>query len=157
MYRLIIICTLSIFGFALMAQGPGHMEREGMGERFKAQKVAFMTEKMDLTAEEAEKFWPVYNEFAKKRKELRSKHLPNEKVENLSEEEANKLLDDMMVMKESEMVLEKSYLQKFRNILPAKKILIMHKAEREFNQHVIKKVRERMEKRERPDRQMPKK
>lgn len=145
MYRLIILFTLTFWGLSSIAQGPGHFEKEGMGERFKAQKIAFMTDKMDLTSEEAEKFWPVFNELSKKRKELRSRYQPEEKIENLSEEQASKLIDDMMLMKESEIALEKEYLQQFKSILPAKKILIMHQSERQFNQQVIKKVRERME------------
>ena len=32
-------------------------------DRIKAQKIAFFTEKIQLTVQEAERFWPVYNEF----------------------------------------------------------------------------------------------
>jgi len=140
-----------------MAQGPEHFDREGMGERFKAQKIAFMTEKMDLTTAESEKFWPLYNEFSKKRKELRSQYLPQNRPEDLSEEQASALIDNMMLMKESELALEKNYLQRFKNVLPSKKIIIMHHSEREFNQHVIKKVRERMENkgRDNPKKRLP--
>ena len=42
----------------------GYAQRDGrMNERIKAQKVAFITEKLSLTAEEAQQFWPIYNAF----------------------------------------------------------------------------------------------
>src|ERR1035437_4885758 len=42
-------------------------------EKMESMKIAFLTQKLDLTPDEAQKFWPVYNEFQKKREELRKK------------------------------------------------------------------------------------
>ncbi len=49
-----------------MAQRPSMEDMKAMKDKFRADKVAFLTTRMDLTPAEAEKFWPVYNEFDSK-------------------------------------------------------------------------------------------
>ena len=39
-------------------------------EKIEAEKVAFITDKLDLTVKEAQDFWPIYNEYQKKREEV---------------------------------------------------------------------------------------
>src|SRR6476660_7690060 len=40
-------------------------------EKINAARIAYITERLGLTPEEAEKFWPVYREYSQKRKEIR--------------------------------------------------------------------------------------
>ena len=42
-------------------------------ENIEAMKIGFITKKLDLTPEEAQKFWPVYNQYNDKMKDLRKK------------------------------------------------------------------------------------
>ena len=43
-------------------------------EKIKAARIAFITERLGLTPEEAEKFWPVYREFSNKRTGLKKQY-----------------------------------------------------------------------------------
>ena len=61
----ILVLLISFSGFA--------QRGAKMNERIKAQKTAFITERLSLTADEAEKFWPIYNEIETKKKALRKK------------------------------------------------------------------------------------
>ena len=76
-------------------------------EKVKALKVAFITEKLELTTEEAQKFWPIYNAFDEKQAELRHEKMRGildrfkpGNVENLSEKEASALLIQMEKIEE---------------------------------------------------------
>src|SRR6187455_2970115 len=73
---------------------------EGRLEEIKAQKVAYLTQKMSLTTEEAQKFWPIYNEYDKGleaiRKERREAHKAMKDKTDLTEAEASAAIDKEM-------------------------------------------------------------
>ena len=129
----IIICL--IINTGLMAQ-----DRRGHYERIEAIKVAFITKKLDLTTEEAQKFWPVYNNYQKelmelmrKRREDRQKTdiAPNDKI-NADLNYESRILD-----------LKKKYKKLYLKAIPADKVLLLYQAEREFREHLIKQLNHR--------------
>ena len=64
-------------------------------EKIEVQKIAFITKQLDLTPEEAQKFWPVYNQLSDARKQLHEQHKENRKdIDNLSDSEIEKLIDN---------------------------------------------------------------
>lgn len=137
--------VITVFLTTLVAQ-----ERRGpspeMFEKIKAEKVSFFTGKLDLTAAEAQVFWPVYNEFDKKRFEIqRQKHdferMPDEAFNKLSETEIEKLTNDYLGSFEKEALLLKDYNKQFLKILPKKKVLMMYRTENEFRSHLIREYR----------------
>ncbi|MAO09147.1 MAG: sensor of ECF-type sigma factor [Alteromonas sp.] len=119
------------------------------GEKLKAYKTAFITEALDLTASEAEKFWPIYNVHEDKMMALRKSERKEifetvrHNLESLSEEEANKLIDRMVDLKSKEFIYEKELIQNLKGILPAKKIIRLKKAEEEFKHMLLDKFRNR--------------
>ena len=146
MKRLILISILSIISVAgLKAQ-----ERKGpsaeMFEKIKAEKISFFTSKLDLTPSEAQVFWPIYNEFEKKRLEIqRQSHnferMPNEKFASLSESEIDHVMNEYIDKFEKEASLIKEYNKKFLKILPKKKVLMIYRTENDFRFHLIKDFR----------------
>lgn len=109
-------------------------------EQIEAVKVAFITNKLDFTTEEAQKFWPVYNnyqkelmELMKKRREYKKKTdiTPNDKV-NAELAYESKMLD-----------LKKKYKKLYSKTMPSEKILLLYQAEHEFREHLIKQLNHR--------------
>lgn len=94
-------------------------------------KVGFFTEKLDLTSAEAEKFWPVYNEYSKAKKDLRDKFKGSDDA------------DAMVKQKEEEASLLKSYNEKFKEILPNEKVSLLHKAESELKKKILEEIKKR--------------
>lgn len=118
-------------------------------EKVKALKVAFITEELDLTSEEAQKFWPIYNSFDEKESDLRHEKMRGildkfepGNVEKLSEKEATALLAQMEIMEENLFILRKKFIKDLQGVLSAKKIIRLKKAEEDFNRHLIKQMRE---------------
>ena len=116
-------------------------------EKIKALKIGYLTEKLSLTPGEATKFWPVYNEHHKQRRKLRRDVMGEEKdkknVNDLSDAEMEKIVNDHMRLKEKVLDLEKEFLVKIKEILPIKKVFLLGKAERDFKREMMKRMRKR--------------
>lgn len=145
MKKLAIIFGLLIICISVFAQPKGKHEDF---EKFKALKVSFMTEKMELTPQEAQQFWPIYNEFDKKRFEAHQKRRElEEKVKDnydkFSESEFKKLSYEIVDQYVKESDLLKEYHEKFLRVLPAKKVVILGQLENEFRFKMIREYRQK--------------
>jgi hypothetical protein len=116
-------------------------------ERMEAMKVGFITKKLELTSEEAQVFWPVYNELNEKRhalkKESRENHKAlNEKGDKASDKDFEDVFNTDIDLKEKGIALEKEYFAKMKAVIPVSKIAKLHQAEREFKRHMLKSLKE---------------
>src|ERR1700749_3445006 len=75
---LILITSLAFLASDLSAQTgktpkgkPDSTQTASGAERVQALKIAFITKRLSLTSAEAEKFWPIYNEYSDKREVVR--------------------------------------------------------------------------------------
>ena len=127
--------ALLILGTSLgsIAQEKG---KEVKRENKKAEKIAFISTKLELTAAEAEKFWPVYNaseaEFKLLKKEHKAAMGEKKKISEMSDNEVEKLLDTGLEIQQKELDIRKKYLVKFKEVLPIKKVAKLTRLEHEF-------------------------
>jgi hypothetical protein len=115
-------------------------------EKFKAKKVAYITDAINLTPAEAEKFWPVYNEFDKKRFSIMQERRDLEnslkvKIENLSDDKYIELTKKMVSFHKAEGELFVEYNEKFLKILPSKKVVQLYVAEMEFKGFLLREYK----------------
>ncbi|MFT6747302.1 MAG: hypothetical protein ACJAZ2_001652 [Glaciecola sp.] len=142
-----VVWMMLVFPIMMVAQGagdfPDNMSKKKR-EKIKAYKIGYLTEKLNLTSDEATKFWPVYNDFVKKRQALRREVMGERKnkknVDELSDAEMEKIVDDHMLLKEKVLVLQKEFHVKIKSILPIKKVFLLGKAERDFKREMIKRM-----------------
>ena len=141
---------LSILGLCIMsiihAQDPREdkmQNRERMREKIEAQRIAYITSKLDLNADESVKFWPVYNEYTKKRMELRKSRRDLRDQEEMNEQDSKKYVEQQIEIQEKDLALKKIYYEKFGNILSSQKLAKLEEAEKEFTQEIIKNLKER--------------
>ena len=66
-----VLCALVILTAGAFAQNPGQRRGgdNGWRERVRSEKVAFLTEEIDLTESEAQVFWPIYNQIQKEQRD----------------------------------------------------------------------------------------
>ncbi len=123
-------------------------------QEIKAQKTAFLTQRLDLSPEEAQRFWPVYNQFDKEldavRKEVRDERKDAKKDGELTEAEASAAIDKELASRQKELDLRKKYAAEFKKTIGALKTMKLGKAERDFRRELIKRVRDRVEERRGP-------
>ena len=138
----ILIICLSLFNLGFSQMRGGKMQ-----ERIKAQKVAFITEKLNLTSEEAQQFWPIYNDFDKRTNKLKRQDLrkirEGMRKGDLSDAEANKLLDQFMAVEEKLHNAKKQLMSDLKGVLPSKKIIALKAAEDSFNRRLMEMLKER--------------
>lgn len=144
--KIYAIAVLLFITSALAAQGPGKKQQNR--ERIEAQKVAFITEKLELTPAEAQQFWPVYNEFDAKRRDLnkefkKASDSDDLDFEKMSDKEAEVLADQSLIHAQKMLDLRKEYHAKFKKILPAKKVLKLYEAERQFQKVLMNRLRDK--------------
>ena len=113
-------------------------------ERIKNLRIAYISDKLGLTPDQAEKFWPVYRQFvlerAKLRMELKSIYINPSKPDPKKQQE---LIDLGLRVKQKELDLEKEYSGKLLRVINAQQVLNLHKAEQEFRAMIINQLQQR--------------
>jgi hypothetical protein len=146
MNRIVIFTLVTLF-IVTISSAQQKMNRE----KIQLLKTSYLTNALNLTPAEAEKFWPVYNLYTDEIQDLRREtqadlnknSITKNGIENISEESAEEILDNFIALekniaaKKIEMILE------LKNVLSAKKILLLQKAERDFNQRILQEYGQR--------------
>ena len=111
----------------------------GGREKIRAAHAAYITERLELTSSEAEKFWPVYREYGQKRKAFRQQF--NEAKRSGDSEKS--LVDLDLEIKQKMLDLEKEYSKQFQQIISAEKVLKLRQAEIDFRKLVLRQIQRR--------------
>jgi len=145
MRKLAFVCIgiLTLVSWSLQAQnGRGGKDHE---KKYHSQKVAYLTTEMDLSPEESAAFWPLYNAHAKEmgilKDEMKSlRHEVAMEDGELSEEEALKALKSFQKNMGKMHQIELLYQNKYLEVIPASKVVLMLKAEKEFRRDLLRKL-----------------
>ncbi len=134
--------------FSLSNYAQNGEKKEALKEKVEAQKIAYITNALSLTPTEAQQFWPVYNAFNNKKKELTKAFRKNNKdkkvsQEEISDKEALEMADGQIIQAQKILDLRKKYHIEFKKVLPPKKVLKLYQAEKGFRKHLLKKIKER--------------
>jgi len=137
----IIVSTMQLFA------------QRNNNDRIKVLKITFITNALDLSSKEAEKFWPVYNEYSKtiqKEKNIKMRELAKQArnkggVDNLSDKEATQMLEDYINIDANVLAAKRTLYKKLNGVIPSKKIIKLFKAEQDFNKELLKLLRQRRE------------
>lgn len=115
------------------------------GDKVEQLRVAFITKKVELTEAEAEKFWPVYNEYNDKIKAIRKnvRMSYRKRVEPLSEQDAEDLYQLDIKSKQAEVDVHKLYSEKIKAIIGVKKLIRLRVAEEEFKREMINTLKDK--------------
>ena len=113
-------------------------------------KIGFITDRLDLTPEEAKTFWPVYNQYQKELDDLRKKrreerHDAKQDFENLNDKEVEKVVDGEIAFRQNELDIQKKYHAQFKQALPIKKVALLYRTEEDFKRELLKKIQDRRE------------
>jgi len=140
MKKIIIFIILLTNYFLVKAQCDENCKRI---EQIKSQKIAFITDKLQLTVEESQQFWPIYNEKVKKLDDidkLQKAIIRNYKKnsETLTNKELETMSDKLMDLEASSTKIESDYYQKYKTVLPINKIFKLYDVERQFKHELLK-------------------
>lgn len=135
-----VIMALFLFSSLFMAA----QEKDAHREKIKALKTAHITEGLNLTSKEAQQFWPVYNEYEEKRRNLyRRERAEVQNIECLSEDKAGEKLNEYVEIEREDYLLKKQYYNDLKKIFSARRIMQLKKVEDDFNQKMMREYRAR--------------
>lgn len=138
--RFFISSMFLLVTFSMAKAQPGMMSKEGR-ERIESQRIAFITQRVHLTPDEATKFWPIYNEYRDALKDMRE-DFERPDLENISDEEASKVIEQGLQMQQKKLDLNRNLVNRLHNVISPRKILLLHAAEMEFNRELLRKAQE---------------
>lgn len=138
----LLFVAQAMISFGQNKQGKSHDRKEKKAE-IEAARIGYITSAINLTEEQSIKFWPVYNEYSAKRKELRKKKkkfLKDKDLTTISESEAKILYTEMKQIDKQEQELNELYEPQLLEIISYKQLVQLVKAEREFIKMLHKKA-----------------
>jgi hypothetical protein len=126
----------------------GYGQRRPAQERIKTLKVAFITERLSLSSDEAQAFWPIYNAHEEKLEDLKRRErtaIRSKLVdfENLSENQAADLLEQSMALEEEKHRQNMGFMKEVSQVISAKKAFLLIKAEEDFKKRLLREIQQR--------------
>lgn len=114
-------------------------------ERFKSEKIAFLTMEMNITPAEAQAFWPIYNEIEQKKDEalvqvIKTYKALNTAVEQNNQSEVEKCLTAYLKAQETLLEIESKAAEQYKAVLPVEKVAKLYIGEEKFRRQNIRKL-----------------
>jgi hypothetical protein len=151
---IIILIVLAVFPLVqVQAQNPNL-------EKLNAYKIAFFTRRLNLTTQEAEKFWPVYNDFQNKRNAIQIERQGlnrnvNQNEINMPEKEMIETGDKLISLQVQEALLAQDYHKKFKEVLSPAKVLRLYQAENQYRLQLLNEIEKKQPLRNNPQQRIP--
>jgi len=139
MKRVSIILLLFFISFWANAQN-----REAM-KKIESARIALITERLGLSPNQAEKFWPVYREYNLQRRELRKEFRETRQgvdMKTLTEEQSKQLIQTALDIKQKELNLEKDYSHRMTEVITTQQLFKLKNAEKDFQQMILKRIQD---------------
>jgi hypothetical protein len=119
-------------------------DRAGRSEEIESYKIAYLTQKLDLSSSEAKVFWPIYNDWQKELRTLRSERTKNvislrntDEIDELSDNEIHALITNEINYKQRNLNIEKKYYNKLKSSLPLKVVGKYYRAQETFKKELL--------------------
>ena len=137
LYSFIAIFALTL---SVSAQQPNKKEE------IEAMKSAFITRRLQLTPDESQRFWAVYNQYQLELDAIKAKR-KTERIEarasfdSMTDKELEQLVDNEIIFRQQELDITKKYHPQFKQILKPRKLALFYKAQEEFKKELLKQIR----------------
>jgi hypothetical protein len=148
MKNLRIFAVAAAFAIISVSSAFAQPTKENWHDKMMSEKIGYLTAKLELTPEEAQVFWPVYNKIAEKNKaqnkavaEAYKALIQALKEGTASDKEIDKLLDNYLAAKENQKENGKSEAAEYRKVLPSKKVAKLYVAEESYRRHQINRMK----------------
>lgn len=144
--KYILLFAIGILLFTDSAIGQENLRQKQRKEKIKTYKIAYISEALELTEEEAIRFWPIYNAREKDHQASRIKG-ELERQDFSSNQEADQFLNEKLQLLKSQYDTEVKYIDKFKQVLSSQKVAKLILVEQNFKDRMVETVRKRVRER----------
>ena len=114
-------------------------------EKLNVYKIAFFTRRLNLTSQEAEKFWPVYNEYQKQKNLIQQEKVTlirdfNQNESTLNDNQLTELGDKLIATIVQESSLAVTYHKKLKEVLPPAKVIRFYQVENQYKAQLLNEL-----------------
>ena len=144
MKDIIKILFFCLIGISAAAQDEEDLPQQEpkVREKIEAARVAYITNQLELTPEEAEKFWPIYREFVQERRDIRREI--RDAARNIDPGKSDEeMVEQQFKARQKELDLEKEYAGRLLKVISAQKLRALPQAERGFRRMIIDQIQRR--------------
>ena len=143
-----IFAVVAAFAIISVSSTFAQPNKQNWHDKMMSEKIGYLTAQLELTPEEAQVFWPVYNKIAEKNKEQNKavgeayKALTQALKEGTaSDKEIDKLLDAYLTAKQAQKENGKNDAAQYRKVLSSKKVAKLYIAEESYRRHQINRMK----------------
>ena len=128
--KYILLISTILFSTGLFGQRDEGNHREKR-ERMESMRVAYLTEKMNLSAEDAQVFWPIMNKYEEQYKAMRTgdRKRGTEESNDIGEKEAKAMYEQHLANAQKKIDLTKDLVNELEQHLTSVQIMHYLKAE----------------------------
>ncbi len=112
-------------------------------ERVEAERVAFITKRMQLTPQQAQGFWPIHTQYEKEERLIKQKYRTQISIASMTELDAEEAIEKRLRMEEELLALKKNFFSRFKTVVSARQVLLFQKSNAEFKQYLLEEIRRR--------------
>ncbi|UKT62524.1 hypothetical protein [Pedobacter mucosus] len=141
MKHLFFATLLFLLPTLIWAQRPKNEEIESM-------KIAYFTQKLDLSPDEAKVFWPIYNDMQSEQSTLRKERMQKmisfrktTEIDNLSDAQVQSLITSEFDFRQRDLNLEKKYYNRLKSVLPIKTVGKYYRAQEGFKRELLNRFK----------------
>ena len=153
--------SLRLIALALFLPIATTLAQESRAERFErieAEKIAFITKELNLTPSEAQKFFPVYNQYHREIYKLKQERRSAKRFNNRPQLESNKIPktnfgrtdQDVLAFDAKELEVKRTYRKRFATVVGEARASRFFEAEEEFRNYLLRELQQRRRNRDRP-------
>lgn len=139
-FQMLLCAGLMLMTINGLNAQPDRMSPESR-ERIEAQRVAHITQQLQLTPDEAAKFWPIYNEYKEALKAIRE-DFDRPDFTSITDEQAGKMIEQQLQMEQQRLTLKRNMITRLQTVVNARKVLMLQSAENSFNRELLRRVQE---------------
>ncbi len=141
---ILFFCISVSVSISAFAQKRGKGANEEMSEQLKAMRVAMITQNLNLSSDEAAKFFPIYNEYSAKRENIKRQLKQNRRgSKNQTGAQLETSFKESFQLREQELALDRLYFDKFKKVISVEKIRELYRTERQFRRMLLKELSKR--------------
>lgn len=145
----LLFLLVALFSATTLFAQPKHLKTDdeylAKKKEIEKLKIAYITANLELTEEQAQKFWPIYNEFKNKLYQTKATYRTNDEwhtdFSQKNDEELKKMMTNRFDMKQQELKIEMEYHQKLLQVLSVKQVARLYQTEQEFKRDLIKQLK----------------
>jgi hypothetical protein len=141
-FKLLLLVWLCGSFLSVQAQDNRQQTRQERHQQIRNYKISFLTGKLDLSPEQAEKFWPLYNQYDAERNKLRrqTRLYRDDKLATVSEQELREKLNERLSVQQHMLDLDKTYMDRFLKVITARQLAVLYRSEEDFPRILLEKL-----------------